>query len=93
VELLRRQGDGLPDQREPRRRPHLQGGFLLFIVIGAASSLKTIIGFSDAAVFAMSIPNIVGLYLLMRVVKRELTDYEADLASGAVSPVDAGTSH
>jgi AGCS family alanine or glycine:cation symporter len=65
--------------------------FLLFIVIGAASSLETIIGFSDAAIFAMSIPNIIGLYLLMRVVKRELRDYEADLRSGAVSRVDAPT--
>ena len=65
--------------------------FLLFIVIGAASSLETIIGFSDAAIFAMSIPNIIGLYLLMRVVKRELREYEADLRSGAVAKVEVPT--
>ena len=63
--------------------------FLLFIVIGAASSLEVIIGFSDAMIFAMSIPNLIGVYLLMRVVKRELTEYEADLKSGVVSKVDA----
>ena len=63
--------------------------FLLFIVIGAASSLEAIIGFSDAMIFAMSIPNLIGVYLLMRVVKRELTEYEADLESGVVSKVDA----
>jgi len=63
--------------------------FLLFVVIGAASSLDVIIGFSDAMIFAMSIPNLIGVYLLMRVVKRELTEYEADLRSGAVSKVDA----
>ena len=68
-----------------------KGVFLLFVVIGAASSLEIIIGFSDAMIFAMSIPNLIGLYLLMRVVKRELTDYEADLKSGAVRPVEAGT--
>jgi len=63
--------------------------FLGFIVIGAASSLTTIIGFSDAMIFAMSIPNLIGVYLLMRVVKRELTEYEDDLRTGVVSKVDA----
>jgi AGCS family alanine or glycine:cation symporter len=63
--------------------------FLAFVVIGAASSLDVIIGFSDAMIFAMSIPNLIGVYLLMRVVKRELTEYEADLQSGVISKVDA----
>ena len=63
--------------------------FLAFVVIGAASSLEVIIGFSDAMIFAMSIPNLIGVYLLMRVVKRELTEYEADRRSGVVSKVDA----
>jgi AGCS family alanine or glycine:cation symporter len=63
--------------------------FLGFVVIGAASSLEVIIGFSDAMIFAMSIPNLIGVYLLMRVVKRELTEYEDDLRTGVVSKVDA----
>jgi AGCS family alanine or glycine:cation symporter len=40
-------------------------------------------------IFAMSIPNLIGVYLLMRVVKRELTEYEDDLRTGVVSKVDA----
>jgi AGCS family alanine or glycine:cation symporter len=67
--------------------------FLLFVVIGAASSLETIIGFSDAMIFAMSIPNIIGLYLLARVVRRELDEYRADLRSGVISKVTAGQGH
>ncbi len=63
--------------------------FLGFVVIGAASSLDVIIGFSDAMIFAMSIPNLIGVYLLIRVVKRELTEYEADLRSGVVTKVNA----
>jgi AGCS family alanine or glycine:cation symporter len=63
--------------------------FLLFVVIGAASSLDAIILFSDSMIFAMSIPNLIGVYLLMRVVKRELTEYEDDLRTGVVSKVDA----
>ncbi len=62
--------------------------FLVFVVIGAASSLDVIIGFSDAMIFAMSIPNLIGVYLLMRVIKRELTEYEDDLRTGVVSKVE-----
>ncbi len=58
--------------------------FLLFVVIGAASSLDVIIGFSDAMIFAMSIPNLIGVYLLIRVVKRELTGHEEGLRSGEI---------
>jgi len=64
-----------------------KGVFLLFIVIGAASSLDVIIGFSDAMIFAMSIPNLIGVYLLMRVVKRELTEYESGLRSGEIAKI------
>ena len=63
--------------------------FLAFVVIGAASSLDVIIGFSDAMIFAMSIPNLIGVYLLIRVVKRELHEYEADRRSGVVTKVNA----
>jgi alanine or glycine:cation symporter, AGCS family len=61
--------------------------FLLFIVIGAASSLDVIIGFSDAMIFAMSIPNLIGVYLLARVVKRELTGHEEGLRTGEIRKI------
>jgi len=64
-----------------------KGIFLTFVVIGAASSLDVIIGFSDAMIFAMSIPNLIGVYLLVRVVKRELTEYESGLRSGEIAKV------
>ncbi len=63
--------------------------FLLFVVIGSASSLTPIIGFSDAMIFAMSIPNLIGLYLLMRVVKRELHGHEEGLRTGEIRKVEA----
>lgn len=49
--------------------------FLLFIVIGAASSMSSIWAFSDAMIFAMIFPNMVGLFFLFPVVKRELVKY------------------
>ncbi len=50
--------------------------FLLMIVIGSATSMTKAVGFSDAALFAMSIPNLIGVYLLIPVIKREYADYQ-----------------
>ncbi len=58
--------------------------FCLFVVIGAAASLGPVIDFSDAAIFAMAIVNIIGLYVLMPVVKRELNSYMSRLESGEI---------
>lgn len=49
--------------------------FLTFVVIGAAASMKSIWDFSDAMIFAMVFPNMVGLYLLMPVVRKQLKRY------------------
>jgi AGCS family alanine or glycine:cation symporter len=49
--------------------------FLIFIVIGAAASMKSIWDFSDAMIFAMVFPNMVGLFLLFPVVKKQLRRY------------------
>ncbi|MEZ9706985.1 alanine:cation symporter family protein, partial [Vibrio breoganii] len=46
--------------------------FCVFVVIGATIQFGAVIDFSDAAIFAMSIFNILGLYFLMPVVKKEL---------------------
>ena len=58
--------------------------FCIFIVIGAAIPLGIVIDFSDAAIFAMSIANIIGLYFLADVVKAELKSYRAKIASGEI---------
>jgi AGCS family alanine or glycine:cation symporter len=49
--------------------------FLTFIVIGAAASMKSIWAFSDAMIFAMVFPNMVGLFFLFPVVKKQLKRY------------------
>ena len=38
--------------------------FLSFTVIGTSMNLESVINFSDSMIFAMSIPNIIGLYFL-----------------------------
>ena len=49
--------------------------FLSFIIIGSAASMNSIWAFSDAMIFAMVFPNMVGLYILFPVVKQQLTKY------------------
>ena len=56
--------------------------FLVFVVIGSSMQLGAVIDFSDAMIFAMAFPNILGLYFLLPVVKRELNEYWADLKAG-----------
>jgi AGCS family alanine or glycine:cation symporter len=58
--------------------------FCLFIVIGAAASLGPVIDFSDAMLFSMAIVNIIALYFLMPIVKRELHSYRRRLRSGEI---------
>ncbi|WP_346622382.1 alanine/glycine:cation symporter family protein [Blastococcus montanus] len=61
--------------------------FCIFVVIGASSTLDAVIGFSDSMIFLMSLPNIIGLYILARVVKKELFGYRARLEQGEILPV------
>ncbi|WP_108867026.1 alanine/glycine:cation symporter family protein [Aquimarina aquimarini] len=57
--------------------------FLTFVVIGAAASMGSIWAFSDAMIFAMVFPNMVGLIFLFPIVKKQLGRYfDAIKASG-----------
>lgn len=58
--------------------------FCVFVVIGSAVSLSGVLDFSDAMIFAMAFPNIIGLYFLMPVVRRELDDYLGKIKSGEI---------
>jgi len=51
--------------------------FCIFVIIGAAASLGSVIGFSDAMIFAMMVPNMIGLVILAPKVKGELNKYMA----------------
>ena len=56
--------------------------FCVFVVIGAAASLGSVIGFSDAMIFAMMVPNMIGLVILAPKVKAELTKYMTAIKVG-----------
>lgn len=54
--------------------------FLIFVVVGASISLGSVIDFSDAMIFAMVVPNIIGVVLLSPRVKEELKKYNDAIA-------------
>ncbi|GGD83518.1 alanine glycine permease [Maribacter cobaltidurans] len=49
--------------------------FCLFVIVGASASMSSVIGFSDAMIFGMMVPNMVGIVILAPKVKAELKKY------------------
>ncbi|MDE0571251.1 MAG: amino acid carrier protein [Verrucomicrobiales bacterium] len=49
--------------------------YCLFIVIGSAASLDSVIRLADSLFFCMVVPNLIGVYFLLPVVKSELSKY------------------
>ena len=54
--------------------------FCVFVVVGSVASLSNVIRISDAMLFAMVLPNMIGLYVLLPVVKRELASFRQHVA-------------
>lgn len=50
--------------------------FCLVIIAGASASMDNAVDFSDASLFAMSIPNLLGIYFLLPVVRKELLKFQ-----------------
>ena len=57
--------------------------FLSFVVLGSAIELSALIALSDALVFIVAIPNLIGLYVMAPIIKAELKRYEATYLSNA----------
>ena len=53
--------------------------FCLFAALGCTIQLDAVLDFSDAMVYLVSIPNVIGLYLLAPIVKKELKAYQQRL--------------
>lgn len=60
--------------------------FCAFVALGCTIQLDAVLDFSDAMVFIVALPNIIGLYILAPIIKRELKSYQARLASGELRP-------
>jgi AGCS family alanine or glycine:cation symporter len=61
--------------------------FLVCTPIGTAMSFTRLADFSDAVYFLMALPNVIGMYLLAPVVKRELAHFMEKLRNGEIRNV------
>ena len=61
----------------------VEAGFKLFfcgfVVLGASINLAALIDLSDAMIYVVAVPNLLGLYLLAPVLKREMRSYRERL--------------
>ena len=60
--------------------------FCFFVFLGCTMELDAILAFSDALIFAMVVPNVLGLYLMAPVVRREFQQYWRRLQNGEIAP-------
>jgi AGCS family alanine or glycine:cation symporter len=58
--------------------------FCAFVALGCIVQLGPILDISDALVFLICVPNILGLYFLAPIVKREMQSYFARIESGEI---------
>ena len=63
--------------------------FVIFIVVGAVSKLSDVLDFSDAMIFSMAFPNIVGSIFLAPKVLEKVRDYWGRYQSGEMSSVES----
>jgi AGCS family alanine or glycine:cation symporter len=59
--------------------------FLVFVVVGASVSLGAVLDFSDMMILAMSVPNMIGLYMLSGEVRSDLKTYLKKLKDGTLN--------
>ena len=62
--------------------------FCLFIIIGSSVSLGSVLNLSDSMIFLMSVANLVGVYFLAGVVRKEINNYLSLLAEGKIKRTD-----
>ncbi|MER5673221.1 alanine/glycine:cation symporter family protein [Pseudonocardia alni] len=62
--------------------------FCFFVVVGSVLTLGSVLDFADAVLFLLAFFNILGLYVLAPVVKKEVHAFRAKLASGEVAEVE-----
>jgi len=58
--------------------------FCVFVALGCVVQLGPILDISDALVFLICVPNILGLYFLAPIVKKEMDSYFARIKSGEI---------
>ncbi|UTW65173.1 alanine:cation symporter family protein [bacterium SCSIO 12643] len=58
--------------------------FLVFVVVGASTSMSAVITFSDMMILAMAFPNIIGLLIMSSEVREDLRVYVYKVKTGVI---------
>lgn len=58
--------------------------YLVMIVVGASVSLDTVVRFSDAMFFLVTVPNLLGIYFLAKVLRREILEQRSGMRTGSI---------
>ena len=58
--------------------------YLAMAVVGCTMNLKSIVDIADALLFIMAIPNLIGVYLLLPVLRKAVDSYDRRIASGEI---------
>ncbi|MGO1654510.1 MAG: alanine/glycine:cation symporter family protein [Brevibacterium yomogidense] len=66
-----------------------QIAWVLAVVVGASISLDSVIAFSDAMFFLMTVPNLLGIYFLSRVLRLEILRYRTRAQVGTLDEIPA----
>jgi len=67
--------------------------FLFFVVIGSSVGLGAVLDFADMMIITMAFPNMIGMYILIGEVKKDLNEYNRKLKNGELytKPSKKGT--
>jgi AGCS family alanine or glycine:cation symporter len=67
--------------------------FLAATMVGVTMDLDQLVDFADAIFFLMAVPNVIGLYLLAPVVRREMKSYFERLGRGEIRATREAPEH
>ena len=62
--------------------------FCVFVIIGSSISLGSVLDLSDSMIFLMSVANLVGVYFLAGIVRKEINDYMKQISDGKIKRTD-----
>lgn len=58
-----------------KRRKAYQLMFCMFIVVGSAMNINSIVNFTDATMLAMALPNLIAIFVLIKEIKKDTVAY------------------
>lgn len=61
--------------------------WILAIVVGASIGLESVVMFSDAMFFLMSVPNLLGIYFLAKVLRQEILHHKVRADTGTLPEI------